>query len=190
MINKKKAADWTAIKADYLAATMSIREIAEQYCLTEGAIRKRAKAEKWPVRPKMVRRQLEQARKVRTAPPARPVGAESAPAAEPAAIADQARALVSRLLDELDTVTTHQGELEDMILSETAGDENNRRRDGMLGAISLGGRAKTLKELTAAFKQANEASAPQGKKAAQQEKANQIASRFRPIGPPKLKAVQ
>jgi hypothetical protein len=53
---------------------------------------------------------------------------------------------VLRMLDELEATTTHAGELKEMIEEITADDRDGRRRDGMLGAISLGGRAKTLKE--------------------------------------------
>jgi hypothetical protein len=94
------------------------------------------------------------------------------------------------MLDELDATTTYLGELEEMIEELTADDREARRRDGLMAAISLTGRAKTLKELATAFKTINEASAPQGKKAAQQEKADQIANRFRGVGPPTLKAVK
>ena len=58
----------------------------------------------------------------------------------------------------------------------------------MFKAVSLGGRASTLKELATAFKTLNEASAPQGKKAAAQGKADAIGARFRPLGPPSAQA--
>ncbi|WP_277969295.1 hypothetical protein [Sphingomonas echinoides] len=96
------------------------------------------------------------------------------------------------MLDELDATTAHIGELEEMIEDLTAGDRDGRRHDGMMSAISLSGRAKTLKELATAFKTINEASAPQGKKAAAQERAREVAggSRFRPVGTPALKVVK
>ncbi|UAK26551.1 hypothetical protein K8P63_06960 [Sphingomonas nostoxanthinifaciens] len=93
------------------------------------------------------------------------------------------------MLDELDVVTSHRGELEDMILQATEDDDDAARRDGMMRAVGLAGRANTMKTLALALKTLNEAAAPQGKKAQQQDKANEIASRFRPIGPPTLKAV-
>lgn len=39
--------DWEAIKREYRVGQLSVREIARQYKLTEGAIRKRVKAEGW-----------------------------------------------------------------------------------------------------------------------------------------------
>ena len=190
MTERKKAPDWVAIRADYLRGEDSLRDIADWHGISDTAIRKRAKAEKWPVRPKQVRKATSCEPPVRTTPAPRPRGAEAAEeAADPAAIATAGRGLVRRMLDELDTVTAHVGELEDMIVGETAGDENDKRRDGMFMAVTLPGRAKTLKELATAFKTLNEASAPQGKKAAAQGKADAIASRFRPLGPPSLKVV-
>jgi predicted DNA-binding protein YlxM (UPF0122 family) len=39
--------DWEAIEREYRAGQLSVREIARQYAVSEGAIRKRAKAEGW-----------------------------------------------------------------------------------------------------------------------------------------------
>lgn len=39
--------DWERIEAEYRAGQLSVREIARQHGLTEGAIRKRAKADGW-----------------------------------------------------------------------------------------------------------------------------------------------
>ena len=46
MIEKRKI-DWEAIEREFRAGQLSIREIAKTFNLTEGAIRKRAKADKW-----------------------------------------------------------------------------------------------------------------------------------------------
>lgn len=43
----KPAADWERIEADYRAGTRSLREIATEHQITEGAIRKRAKRDEW-----------------------------------------------------------------------------------------------------------------------------------------------
>lgn len=43
----KTATDWEKIEAEYRAGQLSVREIARQHEITEGAIRKRAKAECW-----------------------------------------------------------------------------------------------------------------------------------------------
>jgi hypothetical protein len=42
-----EATDWEAIEREYRAGQLSVREIARQYAVSEGAIRKRAKAEGW-----------------------------------------------------------------------------------------------------------------------------------------------
>lgn len=39
--------DWEAIEREYRAGQLSVREIGRQYDVTEGAIRKKAKAENW-----------------------------------------------------------------------------------------------------------------------------------------------
>ena len=184
MATRKSTFDWDRIKLEYLAGEASVREIADRHEISEGAIRKRAKAEKWV-------RSVRTLRTVRTEPVALAASpAEPVPVPDAAVIAERGRGLVARMLDELDATTTHQGKLEEMIEDETSGDREARRRDVMLAAISLTGRAKTLKELATAFKTINEASAPQGKKAGQQEKADQIANRFRGVGPPTLKSVK
>lgn len=60
------------------------------------------------------------------------------------------------MLDELGATTSRQGELEDMILEETAGEKDGRRRAGMMRAVDLPNRAKTLKDLMLAAKTAVE----------------------------------
>jgi len=65
---KRKAIDWEAIEREYRAGQLSIREIARQHHITDGAIRKRAKRDGWKrnlakkvreaVRERMVRREV------------------------------------------------------------------------------------------------------------------------------------
>jgi hypothetical protein len=84
----------------------------------------------------------------------------------------QAKDITARLLDELDAITTHAGELEDLIIDETAGDRDPRRRNAMLRAVALPSRAATLKLLIAAtnawadLERAKPDPGPKGKKAA------------------------
>lgn len=185
MVNRKTDAEWDRIELEYLAGEVSIREIADRFAISDTAIHKRAKARGW-VR---VVRARKPANFDAAAPAAR---REPGEPVEAAAIGERGRQLVARMLDELDATTTHAGELEEMIEAETAGDRDGQRRYGMLGAISLAGRAKTLKELVTALKTVNEASAPQGKKAQRDEKAKAVGggSRFAPIGPPRLAVVK
>jgi len=44
----KFKADWEKVAAHYRAGIRSLRDIADEFGITEGAIRKRAKAEEWP----------------------------------------------------------------------------------------------------------------------------------------------
>lgn len=45
--NNKKAFDWERIEAQFRAGAMSVREIASEHGITEGAIRKRSKRDGW-----------------------------------------------------------------------------------------------------------------------------------------------
>ena len=47
MTEKPARADWERIEAEFRAGQLSVREIARQFGVTEGAIRKKAKAESW-----------------------------------------------------------------------------------------------------------------------------------------------
>lgn len=185
MASRKNTVDWSRIELEYLAGEDSVREIADRHEISHTAIQKRAKAAGW-VRPVATGNQRQPAAKPRptTAAPVTDQPAESP------VIADRGRRLVARMLDELDAITSHAGELEEAIIAETMGDRTSDRRATMMKAVSLDGRANTLKTLSLALKTINEASAPQGKKAAAQEKATEIGRRFTPLGPPTLKAVK
>jgi hypothetical protein len=178
------SADWSRIEFEYCDNEDSIREIADRHGISEGAIRKRAKAGKW------VRAVRTPKKCVPERSPAPPALSDPESPVDAATIADGGRGLVRRMLDELDVITSRRGELENMIIEATDGDDEDARRDGVMRAVSLPVRANTMKTLALALKTLNEASAPQGKKAQQQEKADQVANRFRGTGPPTLKAVK
>lgn len=184
MATRKSTIDWARIELEYLAGEDSIREIADRHEISDTAIRKRAKAEGWKRQVRTANR-----REPERSPPPPPTSNPDKPLS-PADIADNGRSLVGRMLDELDVVTSRRGELEDIIIEATDGDDDDAKRTAMMRAVSLSGRANTLKTLALALKTINEASAPQGKKAAAQEKANEVGRRFAPIGPPTLKAVK
>ena len=184
MATRNTTIDWARIEAEYFAGEDSIREIADRHEISDTAIRKRAKAGQWEREVRTANRREPD----RQPPPPAPRDPETP--LDAGAIADGGRNLVARMLDELDITTSRRGELEDMIIAATDGDDEDARRDGMMRAISLPSRANTMKTLALALKTLNEAAAPQGKKAAQQEKANEIANRFRGVGPPTLKAVK
>lgn len=46
-MNERKPVDWERIEAEYRAGQLSLREIARAHGITEGAIRKKAKAGGW-----------------------------------------------------------------------------------------------------------------------------------------------
>jgi len=184
MATRKSTIDWDRIELEYLAGEDSIREIADRHEISDTAIRKKAKAGGWTRAVRSANR-----REPDRSPPAPPPTDPERPL-NPTDIADNGRSLIARMLDELDVVTSRRGELEDLIIEATDGDDDDAKRDSLMRAVSLPGRANTLKTLALAFKTMNEAATPQGKKAAKQDKADAVGSRFRPLGPPTLKAVK
>jgi hypothetical protein len=176
--------DWVAVEGDYRETRKSIREIGRQHGVPEASIRKRAKAEGW-TRPDM--------KKVRAAHKEVRAAANvlaTTTSSDPEDLVTRGRDIVGRLMDELSSVTANYGEIEEMILAETEGDENDKRRDAMLKAVSLSSRAGVARNLATAFKTLQESGAggKKGKKEQQAEAAQEIASagRFAPRRTPKL----
>ncbi len=167
---QSKAIDWAGIERDYRAGVMGVREIARWYGVSDTAIHKKAKAEGWERKAKP-EGPFAQAKAQRT------VTAEiiPPPSVKPEDLGDRARGIAGRMLDELDSVTSHAGELEDMICTE---ESDPRRRQALLKALSLSERASTLKNLATAMKTLNEAAAPDGKKAERQRAAEGVANKF------------
>lgn len=152
--------DWEAIEREYRAGQLSVSEIARQHGVSHTAINKRAKRDGWL-------RDLSQ--RVRAEVSARLVSEEvsetnaqeavNVAAARGVELVRQHRATLGRasritekLLAELGEATDHRDEIEDAIGQETAGDEGNARRDRMLKAVSLPGRAATARELSQVLK--------------------------------------
>jgi hypothetical protein len=171
-----KPIDWIGIERDYAAGIMSNREIARWYGVSETAIRKKAKQEGWTRKDKPKSPWQENVER-------RSVAVEIVQPAsvKPEALADRAKEIAGRLMDELDAVTAHVGELGDLICQEEG---DPRRRQALLKAISLPERMMTLKNLSTALKTLNEAAAPEGKKAQRQAAAEKVGGRFAaPTGP-------
>jgi hypothetical protein len=179
---KNKAIDWKRVEADFRAGIMSIREIARFYEISDTAVHKKAKVEGWERKPKAPG-PFEEYRSQRSAP----IQGEilPPPSVKPEALTDRGRVLTGRLLDELEAVTTHAGELEDLICQEEG---DPRRRQALLKAISLPERAKTLKDIALTMKTLNEAGVPEGKKAEKQRQAEEASNKFGVRGPPRLVA--
>ena len=173
--------DWAAIRADWEKSDKSIRWLADWYSVSDAAIRKKAKKDGWPERPKVVRDTV-RAEDPRT----EAVMLAGIDATDPEQIVGRGHNLIFRLLDELDASTTHQTELAEMIELH---EEDPRRRAAMLKAVSLPGRADVVKALALAFKTWNESAAPQGKKKQKQDKAENAAAgggKFAPRAGPRL----
>jgi hypothetical protein len=182
MAARKTPEEWSRIQNEYLAGEDSIREIADRYEISEAAIRKHAKAKGWerPVRMRKPVRTLLPAPRLAIAEPL-----EVREPVDAGTIAENARQLAARMLDELDAVTSFQGELEESIEILTANDENDSRRDAMMKAVSLPARSQILKNLAASLKVINEAAAPtKGKKAQAQDRATAVGRKFGTIGAP------
>lgn len=182
MAARRNTIDWQSIEREYYAGEDSIREIADRYCVSDTAIRKRAKQEGW-VREVRRRDRVRTLLPIVAAPPPPPIAKPVEPV-DAAQVAEHGRQLIARMFDELDAVTSHQGELERVIEIATIDNEDDRQHDAMLKAISLPARTAMVKNLATALKTINETAAPQGKKAAAQGRAQAVGARFGSMAPP------
>lgn len=192
MADEKKPIDWSEIERDYLAGSMSIREIARWYSVSEGAIRKRAKANGWKREGAQQGTQSEGAQK---AEPKVYVGTVlTAENTTPEAIVGRGRNLVMRMLDELDATTSRDGELDAMIVEATDTADAGKQREALQQAISLKSRSEVLKALATAAKTFAESGAAQGVKKQRQEAGERTAKgggKFAtPAAPGTLRLVQ
>lgn len=187
MTTEKKPVDWAEIERDYRSSSMSVREIARWYGITEAAIRKRAKRDGWerPEKPEGSQAEPE--------PEKVYVGTVLTPEnTSPEAIIGRGRNLVMRMMDELDATTTRQGELEAIIVSATDSGDADNQRTAMLQAVSLKQRSDVLKALATAAKTFAESSVGSGVKAERQRRGEAVAkggSKFA-APPPPLRLVQ
>lgn len=155
---------WEAIERDYRAGVLSVREIARQYKVTEGAIRKRAKADHWT---RDLNAAVQQAAKnalVRTEVRNAHAQETEAEVVEDAAqvvveLVRQHRAdlrggrqMAEMLMGQLQVFAERRGELEDLVIEETAADKKPMRRNAMLRAIALPAHAGVLRDLSAVLK--------------------------------------
>lgn len=169
-VQPAKKADWERIEIDYRAGVKSLREIAGEHGISEGAIRKRAKRDVWTrdladkiqqraedlVRTQAVRTEVRSEQRA-TERQVIEANAEAVANVKMAHRSDisRARSIVNGLLDELqemvgsDNATLLQ-ELGFLLRSE---DENGKDRlnDLYQQIISLPGRSKAMKDLTASL---------------------------------------
>lgn len=159
---ERKQIDWEAIEREYRAGQLSNVEIGKQFDVTEGAIRKRAKRDEWKkdlaakvrkgVREKLVRDEVR-------IPNATDKEIEEAAIARGASVVklhqksiQYSQEMVSVLRDQLKEAATSRGEIEETITNETKEDNDTRRRNMMLRAVSLPTHAGILRDLSVAQK--------------------------------------
>lgn len=173
MASTKTKTDWEAIERSYRAGVLSIREIAKQSGVTDGAIRKKAKGDiakgvaAWErdltdkvaakVRNDLVRTQVRTLHAQDAVRTEREI-VESAAATVVQVVREHrrdisnGRSIVSMLLGQLTGVAATRDELEGIIDEETAADVNLVRRNQLKRAVSLPAHAGVLRDLSAAMK--------------------------------------
>ena len=162
-----KQTDWEAIEAEYRSGTISNSELGRKYDVSEGAIRKRAKAQGWTkdltekvqtaVRDKLVRAEV---REVNARTSSRTDAEIIEAAAETAVQVVQihrrdvrnGRTICAALFAELQDTSANRELIAESIDSETQGDLSPNRRNQMMKAISLPTRARAMLDLSAAMK--------------------------------------
>jgi hypothetical protein len=171
---EKVAPDWERIEADYRAGILSLREIAEPFEITEGAIRKRAKAKNWSrdLTAKIKARAEEMVRRdaVRESgtqpdhcvPEARviEVNAEIVAAVDRRhkGTAKRGQELVDKLMAELEITTDNIEAFQTLgeLLCKDEETDSGRLKEDKLNkiyhaVISMGGRVDSLKKLAETF---------------------------------------
>lgn len=161
-MTEKVAPDWPAIEAEYRAGQLSNRMIAEKHGVSEGMIRKKAKAQGWTkdltekvrqeVRTQLVRSEV------------RTPNASEREIVEQAGItgaqvvrthrkdARQASDLLALLMTQLSEAAACRPDLENLIEEQCKDDENDRRYDRLMRAVSLPVHASTVRDLSTALK--------------------------------------
>ena len=162
-----KQTDWEAIEAEYRSGTISNSELGRKYDVSEGAIRKRAKAQGWTkdltekvqtaVRDKLVRAEVREA----NARTSSRTDAEIIEAAAETAVqvvqihrrdVRNGRTICAALFAELQDTSANRELIAECIESETQDDLSPTRRNQMMKAVSLPTRARAMLDLSAAMK--------------------------------------
>lgn len=167
VLEKRVKADWETVEKDYRAGILSIREIAKQHAVSEGAIRKKAKLGDWQrdltdkvrekVRAELVRTEVRNVNaqdKVRTE---REI-VDGAAATVVHVVREHrkdiatGRGIVSLLMSQLIDVAGQRSEFEQAIEIETADDKTTERRNKLMKAVSIPMHAATVRDLSTAMK--------------------------------------
>ncbi|MBX9914077.1 MAG: hypothetical protein K2Y25_09270 [Pseudomonadaceae bacterium] len=154
--------DWDAIESLYRAGQVSNRVLAEKYGVSEGAIRKKAKAQGWVKDLSDQVRQAVRSELVRTEVRTSHAGDREIIEVAAATGAQVVRThrkdirsaadLVGLMLQQLTEAVIDRESIENTIEAETADDETGHRRAKMMRAVSLGGHAAIMRDLSTAAK--------------------------------------
>jgi len=159
----KRVIDWEAVERAYRAGVLSLREIGKIHDVSEGMIRKKAKASGWErdltervnekVRNELVRNS------VRTANPQTEREIVEEAAATVVQVVRSHRIAISKgkevvdvLMHQLIDVAGKREEFEEAIELECADDESPKRRAMLMKAVSLGNHATIITNLANAAK--------------------------------------
>ncbi len=166
---KRPAVDWEAVEREYRAGLRSLRDIATEYGCTEGAIRKKAKAQEWErdisikvaAKAEALVRKQEVRKEVRTEAA---ISEREQINASAQMMADKvigqredikrARSMVQRLWELVDAELDHPDELKQLGAMLAAPDEfgNDKLNDMYFAAIGLPQQIKNAKLLADALK--------------------------------------
>jgi transposase-like protein len=163
----KGKTDWESIEKQYRAGVLSVREIAKQHGVTDGAIRKKAKVNAWErdlsekvaakVRTELVRAEVRTPNAQEVLRTEREI-VDSAAATVVQVVRSHrrdiaaGRSLVSLLATQLADVAGHRDAFIDAIEAECAEDESGERRNKLMKALSLPTHAATIRDLSNAMK--------------------------------------
>ena len=162
MTEKKPATDWPAIEAEYRVGQLSNRMIAEKHGVSEGMIRKKAKAQGWlkdltdkvrrEVRTQLVRDsvRMPNVSEREAVTQAGITGAEVVRTHRKDV--RTAAGLVSLLMDQLHAAAGSREELEGAVAEMCKDDETGQREARLMKAISLPTHAGTIRDLSTALK--------------------------------------
>lgn len=161
----RKQPQWEAIERAYRAGVLSIKAIADQYDLSDTAIRKKAAKEGWErdladevrseVRRKLVKsvvreNHCEPVELAQIVDEASDIGVRVVVGHRHDL--NRANGLVRLLMEDLESVVRNRSEIEGEIRAATAEDEGGMRRASMLAAVALPSNAKTIFQLSGALK--------------------------------------
>ncbi|MES2319999.1 MAG: hypothetical protein V4631_21165 [Pseudomonadota bacterium] len=167
MAEPRAKTDWEPIERAYRSGQFSNRQLAQQYSVSEGMIRKKIKAEGWEkdltskvqskVRADLVRNEVriyDAQAEMRTE---REI-VETAAATVVQVVREhrksisKGREMVSLLMHQLCVASQTRDQLEDIIDEETKNDETAQRRVQLMRAVSLPAQAGVLRDLATAMK--------------------------------------